>query len=179
MGALHNTITPELAEWIGRQRVFFVATAPLAGDGHVNCSPKGMDGLRVLGPSAVAYLDLTGSGIETVAHLRENGRIVIMFCAFEGPAKIVRLHGKGRVVMPEDEGFAGLRGKFADGAGARCIIEVAVTRIGDSCGFGVPIFKVVGERDTLTKWLDSKGEEELEKYRRKKNATSIDGLRGI
>src|SRR5919201_7094587 len=105
MGKVYDGITPELADWLTQQRMFFVATAPLAADGLVNCSPKGMDSFRILGPREVAYLDLTGSGIETVAHLRENGRIVLMFCAFAGPPKIVRLHGSGTVVTPESPRF--------------------------------------------------------------------------
>src|SRR5215212_9175752 len=106
MGDVRETITPDLQRWIEQQRIFFVATAPLAADGLVNCSPKGLDSFRILGPRDVAYLDLTGSGIETIAHLRENGRIVIMFCAFEGPPKIVRLHGRGEVLAPGEPGYA-------------------------------------------------------------------------
>src|SRR4051794_41790217 len=109
LGKVDDEITPELTQWIAQQHVFFVATAPLAAGGLVNCSPKGLDTLRVLGPRSVAYLDLTGSGIETVAHPRENGRIVLMFCAFEGPPKILRLHGRGTVVTPADPAFADLR----------------------------------------------------------------------
>src|ERR671939_193862 len=112
MGKEYEEITPQLAEWIQRQRIFFVATAPLAADGMVNCSPKGLDTLRVTAPREVAYLDLTGSGIETVAHLRENGRIVLMFCAFEGPPRILRLHGRGEVVSPAHPDWESLAGRF-------------------------------------------------------------------
>src|SRR5262245_16275670 len=105
MGKLFESLTPELQEWLAQQKIFFVATAPLAPGGHVNCSPKGGDTFRVLGAREVAYLDLTGSGIETVAHLQENGRIVMMFCAFSGPPKIVRLHGTGHVIYPNDSDF--------------------------------------------------------------------------
>ena len=161
------------------QRVFFVATAPLAADGHVNCSPKGLDCLRVLGPREVAYLDLTGSGVETVAHVRENGRIVLMFCAFEGPPKIVRLHGRATVLRPGEAAFDALRPGFADHAGVRSIIHVNVTRVSGSCGFGVPRFKPVADRDQLQRYCEGKGEVAMAEYRRKKNARSIDGLPAI
>lgn len=179
MGRLYDTITPEVAEWIGRQRMFFVATAPLSAGGHVNCSPKGLDAFRVLGPRSVAYLDLTGSGIETVAHLSENGRIVLMFCAFDGPPKIVRLHGRGTVLTPGDSAFAELRPRFPEMAGVRAIVRVDVTRISDSCGFAVPLMEFVGDRDQLPKYHEAKGEAGLEEYRRKKNAASIDDLPGL
>src|SRR5919198_2760664 len=123
MGMVYDAITPELADWLSQQRVFFVATAPLAGDGLVNCSPKGMDSFRILGPREVAYVDLTGSGIETVAHLRENGRIVFMFCAFAGPPKIVRLHGTGEVITPGAPDYPKLRAIFPDYPGRRAIIR--------------------------------------------------------
>ena len=126
MGKIYQEITPELGAWIEQQHLFFVATSPLSGDGLVNCSPKGMDTLRLLGPREVAYLDLTGSGIETVAHLRENGRIVFMFCSFSGPPKIVRLHGRGEVVTPESSGWEALRARFPDYPGARTIISLSL-----------------------------------------------------
>lgn len=180
MGRTYEGISPELTAWLGEQRLFFVATAPLAAEGHVNCSPKGLDAFRVLAPRSVAYLDLTGSGIETVAHLRENGRVVLMFCAFHGPPKIVRLHGRGTVIMPADPAFADLRPHFRDDAtGVRAIVHVDVTRISDSCGFGVPEFEFVRDREQLTKYHVAKGEEGLETYRQTKNAASVDGLRGI
>ncbi|HSZ58069.1 MAG TPA: pyridoxamine 5'-phosphate oxidase family protein [Tepidisphaeraceae bacterium] len=179
MATVYDTITPDLAAWIGQQRIFFVATAPSAADGHVNCSPKGLDSLRVLGPRSIAYLDLTGSGIETVAHLRENGRIVLMFCAFQGPPKIVRVHGRGTVLFPGDAAFADLRPRFPDVAGVRCLIHVDVTRISRSCGFGVPIFDGVEDRDQLPRYFAVNGEAGLAAYRMKKNAASIDGLLGL
>ena len=180
MGNTNDEITPDLAAWIARQRVFFVATAPLAVDGLVNCSPKGLDTLRVLGPRAVAYLDLTGSGIETVAHLRENGRIVLMFCAFEGPPKIVRLHGRGTVLTRNDPTFADLRPALGpERPGERSIVHVEVTRVSDSCGFGVPRYEFAGDREQLTKWAHAKGEAWLVEYRAAKNATSVEGLRGL
>ena len=178
MGKLYEAITPELAGWIGQQKLFFVATAPLAADGHVNCSPKGMDSFRILGPREVAYLDLTGSGIETVAHLRENGRIVFMFCAFAGPPKIVRLHGRGEAILPASSDFAELAARFPNYPGVRSIVRVRLDRISDSCGFGVPLYDYAGEREHLVKWAGGKGAEGMARYRRERNARSIDGLDG-
>ncbi len=179
MGKLYDEITPELQDWLLQQRMFFVASAPLAGDGLVNCSPKGMDALRILGPREIAYLDLTGSGIETVAHLRENGRIVFMFCAFEGPPKIVRLHGKGDVVTPESPEWQALRARFPDYPGARAIVRASLLRIGDSCGFAVPLYEYRDQRDVLLRSSMAKGEGGLRKYRNEKNARSLDGLPGL
>jgi hypothetical protein len=159
--------------------VFFVATAPLAADGLVNLSPKGLDTFAVLDDRRVAYLDLSGSGVETIAHLRENGRIVVMFCAFDGPPRIVRLHGRGRPVLPEDDGFAELAGRFSSRPGIRSVIVVELTRIADSCGFGVPLLSYEGERDQLDAWADSLGEEGLAGYRARRNAVSLDGLPGL
>jgi hypothetical protein len=176
MGKEIESITPAIAEWIGRQRMFWVATAPLAADGLINCSPKGMDTFRILGPHEVAYLDLTGSGVETVAHLRENGRIVITFSAFEGPPKIVRLHGTGEVHLPGSEPFEALSRLFGDHLGTRCIVRVRVIRVGDSCGYSVPRYEYAGDRDTLTRWAEKKGVEGLERYREEKNRRSLDGL---
>lgn len=171
-----EAITPELAQWLQEQAVFFVATAPLAADGHINCSPKGLDTFRVLGPHEVAYADLTGSGAETIAHVRENGRIVLMFCAFSGPPKIVRLHGRGRVLPAGSPEFQALRSLFPPHPGIRAIIRVAVTRISRSCGFGVPLMEYVGQRENLARWASGKGEEGLAEYWRRRNARSIDGL---
>jgi hypothetical protein len=180
LGKTYDEITSDVAAWIARQRVFFVATAPLKADGLVNCSPKGLDTLRVLGPRTVAYLDLTGSGIETVAHLRANGRIVLMFCAFDGPPKIVRLHGRGTVLTPADPAFADLRLQFGpERPGERSIVRIEVTRVSDSCGFGVPRYEFAGERDQLAKWAQAKGEVGLAAYRAAKNAASVEGLRGL
>lgn len=179
MGVVHDGIDGTLQAWIERQHVFFVATAPLAADGLINCSPKGLDSLRVLGPQRVAYADLTGSGVETIAHLRENGRIVIMFCAFDGPPKIVRLHGTGRVVEAGTEEFEQLRSRFPDRVGTRAIIDIAVTRVSDSCGYAVPTYDFRADRDTLTRWAAAKGPEGLAKYRKDKNRQSLDGLAGL
>jgi len=178
MGKLYDSITPELSDWLMQQKVFFVATAPLAQSGHVNCSPKGGDTFRVLSDHEVAYLDLTGSGIETAAHLQENRRIVIMFCAFDGPPKIVRLHGTGEVIYPQDPGFAQPLRAFTPHEGIRALIRVSVTRISDSCGHGVPLMKFQVRRDLIQKWSAAKGPGGLAEYRASKNRLSIDGLDG-
>jgi hypothetical protein len=159
--------------------VFFVATAPNGPDGHVNVSPKGMKGcLAVLGEHRVAYLDYTGSGAETSAHLRENGRITLMFCAFEGPPKIVRLHGRGVVRRPDEGGWDALRAEFGrtENHGLRAIVDVEVSRVSDSCGYSVPNLSYVGERDLLDQWASHKTADELDEYRERKNMVSIDGL---
>ena len=179
MGKLYEQLTPELCAWIGEQRMFFVASAPLAAQGLVNCSPKGMDTLRVLAPRQVAYLDLTGSGIETVAHLRENGRIVFLFCSFGALPRIVRLHGRGEVITPAAKNWSELRAPFPEHAGARAIVRATLTRIADSCGYGVPRYEFVGERDTLARSCEAKGDAALKRYREEKNAQSLDGLPGL
>jgi hypothetical protein len=175
MGQVYDRIDDATAEWLEAQHVFFVATAPLAADGHINCSPKG-GALKVLDPRTVAYADLTGSGAETIAHLRENGRIVVMCCAFEGPPRIVRLHGKGKAVVPGTQGFDELAAQFPEHPGLRAVIRVWVTRVAGSCGFGVPLYGYQGERDTLLAWSQEKGPEALARYRAGNNAASIDGL---
>jgi hypothetical protein len=179
MGKSYDTITPELSHWIERQHIFFVATAPLADDGLINCSPKGMDTFRILGPREVAYLDLTGSGIETVAHSRENGRIVFMFCSFEGPPQIVRLHGTGEVYFPGSPQYESLSSSFPAYIGSRAIVHARLTQISDSCGYGVPRYRYQSDRDTLIRWAESKGQDGLTDYRQAKNARSLDGLPGL
>lgn len=176
MSKVHPEIDDRLARFIGERHVFFVATAPLDGEGHLNLSPKGLDALRILGPRRVAYLDFVGSGAETIAHLRENGRIVLMFCAFDGPPNIVRLHGRGRVIEPQDPDFEALRTRFPIETRARAVIVVDVDRVSDSCGFGVPLMTYRGERTQLPAWAERKGEDGLDVYQREKNAKSIDGL---
>lgn len=176
MGKLYEHITPEIATWIKQQHMFFVATAPLEATGHVNCSPKGLDALRILDSRRVAYLDLTGSGAETIAHLRENGRIVFMFCAFAGPPKIVRLHGHGTIVTKRSPDWHALRAHFPDYPAARSIIMVDVARVSDSCGYGVPKFEFKGDRDAMQRWAETKGLTALPDYRKQKNIKSIDGL---
>ena len=179
MAATLDEIGADLARWISEQPMFFVATAPSGAGGHVNVSPKGLAALAVLGPHRVAYLDLTGSGVETIAHLRENGRITLMFSAFDGPPKTLRLYGRGRVVPVDDSEFATLAGHFPDMLGARSIIVVTLDRIADSCGYGVPRYRYEGERPQLVDWADRKGPDGVVAYRAERNAASIDGLPGL
>ena len=179
MGKIYQTIDQQLTDWLRKQHLFFVATAPSGSGGSINCSPKGGDTFRVLGGSDVAYQDLTGSGVETVAHLRDNGRIVLMFCAFEGPPRIVRLHGRGTAIHRDEAEFAALARHFPAHIGTRSIIRVRLHRISDSCGFAVPTFEFTGNRDTLDRWSENKGEEQLQQYREANNALSIDGLPGL
>lgn len=172
-------IDEELAAWMLAQPIWFVASAPLAGDGHVNVSPKGMDGtFAVLGAHQVAYLDYSGSGAETIAHLRENGRITIMFAAFTGRPTIVRLHGRGRVVLADDEEFADLRARFSKERtlGQRAIVVVEVLRVADACGFSVPLMDFRGDREVLDRAQERRDEDYFEQYWAAKNAVSIDGL---
>lgn len=178
MSKVREAFTPELKEWIAEQKIFFVATAPRSDAGHLNCSPKGGDSFRVLNDHEVAYIDLTGSGIETIAHLQENGRIVVMFCAFHGPPKIVRLYGQGVVLYPEQPEFTALAKNFPHNSGTRAIIRINVSRIADSCGLAVPLFDFVASRDKLDKWSQTKQPAEIAAYRQKKNKTSIDGIPG-
>ena len=180
MAKIFERIDDRLGSFIDAQKVFFVATSPGKHEGHVNLSPKGVTGtFAIIDETTVAYLDIIGSGIETVAHLRNDGRIVVMFCAFEGPPKIVRLHGRGEVILPGDDGWEELMARFPPQPGSRSVIKITVERISDSCGFGVPLMPYVGERGQLADWVDRKTEEELTEYRRKKNAVSIDGLPGL
>ena len=177
MGQVLDHIDDRLWRFIEQQRIFFIATAPSGPDGHVNLSPKGhADTFAILDKNRVAYLDLTGSGAETVAHLRENGRIAAMFCAFEGAPNVVRLHGHGRVVMPIDAEFGPLAGHFRQRPGTRAIIVIDVERVSTSCGFAVPLYEYVGDRDVLETSNARKSAEELATYHRTRNATSIDGL---
>lgn len=187
MGRLYENLTPDLIVWIERQHLFFTATAPGDG-GHVNCSPKGLDTLRILNPLTVVYLDLTGSGVETIAHLRNDGRIVLMFCAFEGPPKILRIHGRGAVVQRRDPRFDELLQHFLPLeptllASARSVIRVDVERIADSCGYGVPLMGYEGERRQLADWTDNRlrkhGPEAIRQYQLEKNMASIDRLPGL
>ena len=179
MGKIFEEISPDLRKWIQKQKIFFVATAPLSIDQHINCSPKGLDSFRVLDAATVAYQDLTGSGIETIAHLKENKRIVLMFCAFEGPPKIVRLHGQGEAVLPGEKDFDLLEKEFPQRRGVRSYIRIHVTRISDSCGYAVPLYEFKKDRDVLDKWVAAKTDEQIEKYKLGKNAQSIDGIGGL
>lgn len=189
MAKVFDCIDDHLQRWIAAQRMFFVGSAPLAADGHINVSPKGpIDTLRVLDPDTIAYLDMIGSGAETIAHVRENGRIVIMFCAFEGPPRILRLHGRGEVVPSSDKRFSELMELcgFAEPEtpeARRAIVLVEVVRIADSCGYGVPLMKHEGDRPHMDLWAAKKvrvgGPEALFDYQREKNAVSIDGLPAV
>jgi Pyridoxamine 5''-phosphate oxidase. len=176
MAKVFPEINERLRSFIEAQHMFFVASAPLTADGHVNLSPKGMDCLRILGPLQVAYLDLTGSGNETSAHLQENGRITLMFCAFEGPPNILRLYGKGRTVVIGTPEWDQLLPLFPSYPGMRQIIVVDVERVQTSCGFAVPLYEFKGQRETLKKWAIAKGDDGLVEYWKEKNMTSIDGL---
>jgi hypothetical protein len=179
MGKVFEGLDDGLRAFIAEQQVFFVATTPLSAEGHVNVSPKGLDTFRVLGPTTVAYLDLVGSGIETIAHLRENGRITIMFCAFSGPPRVLRLYGKGRTVEPGEEGWDRLAGLFPEHPGTRSVVVVDLDRVADSCGYGVPLFEYAAQRSQLPAWAMQKGEEGLARCKRQKNRSSIDGLPGL
>ena len=189
MGKVYERIDGHWRDWIARQSMFFVATAPLSSDGHVNVSPKGPIGsLAVIDDHTVAYLDVIGSGAETIAHLRENGRIVVMLCAFQGPPRILRLHGRGEIVLPEDPRFAGLLGAFdfdspSIDEARRSIVMVRVTRIADSCGYGVPLMSYEGEREhhakSSAKRVRTMGAEGYREFARERNAESIDGLPAV
>ncbi len=182
MAKVYDGISDELAAWMVEQPVFFVGTAPLAADGHVNVSPKGMAGtFAVVDARTVAYLDYSGSGAETIAHLRENGRVVLMFCAFTGRPTIVRLHGRGRVVLAGDPGFAEVRRLFPKDreVGQRSVVVVDVDRVADACGFAVPLMDFRGDRDVLDAAQSRRDDAYFEGYWRTRNAESIDGLPAV
>lgn len=188
MGRIYDQIDERLRTWMSEQSLFFVATAPNDPSGHVNVSPKGSkQTFAVLGPTTIAYADLVGSGVETISHLRENGRIVVMFCAFSGPPKIFRFHGRGEVIEPGDREFESHLASFTLEADvlaiARTIVRIEVTRISDSCGFVVPKMDLVEERDQLPKWARHQqaqfGDEWKAEYLEANNQRSIDGLPGL
>lgn len=176
MAKFSDSLQPAHREFISRQRLFFVATAPLDAGGHVNISPKGMDTFRVLTPGRVAYLDFIGSGNETSAHTLENGRITFMFIAFEGPPNILRLYGKGRVVLPGTEAWNEWAGLFDQYPNARQIITADIDLVSTSCGYGVPLYEYLGERSIMFDWAEKKGPEGMQTYIQEKNLESIDGL---
>lgn len=176
MGRSFDAIADHLVAWMEEQPIYFVASAPLDAEGHVNVSPKGGDSFRVLGPNAVAYLDLTGSGAETIAHTRENGRLTIMFCSFEEKPNIVRLFGRGEAVLPGDDRFPALASRFPANPGTRSVVRLDVTKVTTSCGYSVPMMDLVGHRDTLDRWAERKGPDGIAEYWGQKNQTSIDGL---
>lgn len=176
MGRAFDSIPDQVLDWIAEQPVFFVASAPLAADGHVNVSPKGGDCFRVLSPHEVAYVDYTGSGAETIAHTRENGRLTVMFCSFGPKPLIFRLYGQGASVLPGDPRWDELAGLFPPNPGTRAVITLAVDRTSTSCGYTVPRMELLEPRSTLDDWAARKGDDDLAAYRVEKNATSIDGL---
>lgn len=177
MATLHESIDPKIRAFIEAQHMFFVATAPSGDNGHVNVSPKGIAGsLVVVDEHTVAYIDITASGAETIAHLRQNGRITLMFCALDGPPNVVRLHGVGRVVSMYDGEYTHWAPRFDEKRGARAVIVIDVDRVSDSCGYGVPLYDYVGERDLLPQFMERKGPRGQAEYRRLKNQRSIDGL---
>jgi hypothetical protein len=174
MSKFYPELTEQLIDFIGQQQIFFTASAP--DQGRVNLSPKGIDTFRCLGSHEVAYLDLTGSGNETSAHLAQNGRLTIMFCSFAGPPLILRLYGQGRVIRPRDSDWSDYLQHFDALPGQRQIIQLAIESVQTSCGFGVPQYEFTGHRDQLLQWADQKGDSGLEEYRAAKNQISIDGL---
>lgn len=179
MGKVYEEINDRLAAFIKAQHIFFVATAPERPNGLVNVSPKGHDSFRILGPRRVAYLDITGSGVETIAHVKENGRLTVMFCAFDGPAKILRLYGNARVCERGDEGYDELLAKFPEYPGIRSIIVSDLFRIADSCGWSIPFYDYREERQQLLRYAASFDEEQLLQKHRDNCSHSLDGLVGV
>ncbi|MCV9885531.1 pyridoxamine 5'-phosphate oxidase family protein [Metabacillus halosaccharovorans] len=176
MGTVYSSILPQHEEFIKKQRIFFVGSAPLNEEGHVNISPKGYDVLRIFSPNEVAYLDLTGSGNETSAHLIDNGRVTFMFLAFEGPPMILRLYGRGKVILPESSEWDNMAKHFEILPGSRQIVHANIDTVKTSCGFSVPFYSYNGERDTLKQWAENKSEQDLENYWKKKNSISMDEI---
>ncbi|MFN6218606.1 MAG: pyridoxamine 5'-phosphate oxidase family protein [Aphanizomenon sp.] len=176
MAKVFDLITEELQNFIITQQIFFVGTAPLSSTGHINLSPKGLDSFRILSPHRIGYLDVTGSGNETSAHLQENGRITLMFCAFQDPPCILRLYGQGQTILPDSNDWNSLYPLFPPLPGTRQIIIADIERVQTSCGFGVPLYECLGQRDTLVNWANKKGEKGIKEYQQKNNLISIDGL---
>lgn len=176
MAKFYDSITDNIQQFIEKQHMFFVATAPLTADGHVNLSPKGLDCFQVLSPNKVGYMDLVSSGNETSAHMHENGRITIMMCSFEGNPNILRLYGQGHTVLPNTQEWDELSPKFTIYPSTRQLIVMDVTKVQTSCGFGVPLFDYVGERDIHFEWAEKKGAAGIKQYRDEKNHVSLDGL---
>lgn len=180
MGKVYDKIDAQMSDWIKQQQMFFVATAPLSEDAWVNLSPKGLDGaFQILDEQTVAYLDTTGSGVETISHLKENGRITIMFCALEGAPNILRFYGQGEPIEPHHPEFQSLLAHFPTYPDVRSLIKIKVERIADSCGFGVPRYEYQGQRDTLIKFAEEKGPDGMVRYRREMNGSSLNGLPGL
>jgi len=179
MGATYEQLDERLIAFIRRQKMFFVATAARADEGTVNVSPKGYDSLAIIDNRTIAYIDLGGSGIETHAHLRENGRITLMFCAFEGAANILRLYGRGETCAFDEPDFQQKMRLFPTFERARGVVTVHIDRVADSCGWGVPFYDYRGERDQLRRWVDARPDDEWSARRYESNAVSIDGLPGL
>jgi hypothetical protein len=176
MAKFSESILHQHKEFIAKQKMFFVSSAPLSSDGHINLSPKGKDCFRILSDSCIAYMDVIGSGNETSAHILENGRITFMFCAFEGPPNILRLYGTGRTVLPGDIEWQNIASHFHLELSTRQIIVADIHKVQTSCGFSVPMYDYAGERDYAEKWALTKGADGLEAYKAEKNRVSIDGL---
>ena len=176
MGKFHESMTDHHKDFIENQHMFFVATAPLNGEGHINLSPKGLDSFRIFSSTRVAYMDIIGSGNETSAHVLENGRITFMFCAFDGAPNILRLYGKGYTVLPGNKEWDELSAHFILQPATRQIIVADIFKVQTSCGFSVPLYEYTGERDHAQKWAESKGLDGLEEYKKEKNMISLDGL---
>ncbi|QHC67960.1 pyridoxamine 5'-phosphate oxidase family protein [Rathayibacter oskolensis] len=179
MAAIFDSLDENLTTWIQAQPMWFVATAPLGAEGHVNISPRGLDSFSVLGPRRVGWVDYTGSGVETIAHLRENGRVCLMFASFGSRPRIVRLHGHGSVHLPGTPGFDEVVALHPENPSTRAVITVDLSRISDACGWGVPVMELTGERDLLRLQAEKKGPEGMAEYRATRNAVSIDGLPGF
>jgi hypothetical protein len=176
MAKFYDAMNDQIMDFIGKQHIFFVASAPLSAEGHVNLSPKGLDSFRVLGPNRVAYMDLISSGNETSAHMHENGRVTFMFCSFEGPANILRLYGTGHTVLRDTPEWDELSPLFTIYPSTRQLLVADIHKVQTSCGFGVPLYEYVGERETHFKWAESEGPEGLLAYRNSHSFISLDGL---
>ena len=176
MASYYESIPNHLAAWIKVQPMFFVATSPSGDGGHINLSPKGLDTFRIVDSRTVAYLDLVGSGAETIAHLRQNGRIVVMFCGFDQPRRILRIWGEGEALYPGSSEYARLAAVFPQIPGSRSIIRVDIHKVGTSCGGGVPLMEVASQRDFLPKWAEKKGPDAMWEYQKEHNTVSLDGL---
>ena len=179
MSEVHERLDDKLRAFIAQQKMFFVATAPRSDEGAVNVSPKGYDSLAIIDDHTIAYIDLGGSGVETIAHVRENERITIMFCAMDGTPNILRLYGRGEVFTFDDPQFDALIALFPDFHRARAVVRIRITRIADACGWGVPMYEFKGEREQLRRYVDHRTEEEWRERRYASNALSIDGLPGL
>jgi hypothetical protein len=179
MGKPTEELSDKQIDWVAQQRMFFVATAPTAEDGLLNVSPKGLDSFSVIDSQTVAYLDLVGSGVETIAHVKQNGRLIFMFCAFDGAPNIMRLWGRGEIVERGDARWVEMRARFPEMPGDRSIVVLHISRVQEACGYGVPRYSYDEDRSTLTDWAAKRGPAGVDEYIAKNNAKSIDGLPGL